>query len=434
MTGKATFKVCATLLLASMPVLGFSADTSAHNQPPSSAPEQKVPPKVAAFRPFTGKVTKNKVRLRTQPSLDAPIIREVNREEMFVVVGESDDFYAVSPPPGTKAYIFRTFVLDNVVEGSRVNIRLEPNMEAPVIAQMNSGERVDGAISVQNNKWLEIVPPSSTRFYIAKEFVQNVGDPELITKLEKRKEAAQQLLTTTTQKIQTELQKPFDEIQIDPIVIALSQIIQNNPDFPSYVAQAKELLKNLQETYLQKKISYLETKTKSSSESLSAANQQLKNDLKSQQERLSQLEQQIKSQATPPAPAKEPAAPATHPAPPVPSTVVTAKMSAWHDNEEEVFKQWESEHGGNGSMNDFYAAQKEDAHQLKGMIESYQKPVKNKPGDYVLVNTFTNLPIAYLYSTKVNLQDYVGREIKILALSRPNNNFAYPAYFVLEVE
>jgi hypothetical protein len=42
------------------------------------------------------------------------------------------------------------------------------------------------------------------------------------------------------------------------------------------------------------------------------------------------------------------------------------------------------------------------------------------------------LPIAYLYSTQVDLQGKVGQAVTLQAAPRPNHHFAFPAYFVLE--
>ena len=53
-------------------------------------------------------------------------------------------------------------------------------------------------------------------------------------------------------------------------------------------------------------------------------------------------------------------------------------------------------------------------------------------GDYVLKDK--DLTKAYLYSTQINLQDYVGKKVTVLVTPRSNNNFAFPAYFVLSVE
>lgn len=97
------------------------------------------PPRI--FTPFTGAITGSKVRMRVNPSLEGHVVRETTHGEMFVVAGESGDYYAVLPPKGTKGYVFRTFVLDNTVEGERVNVRLYPDIDAPVVGQLNKGKK-----------------------------------------------------------------------------------------------------------------------------------------------------------------------------------------------------------------------------------------------------------------------------------------------------
>ena len=45
-----------------------------------------------------------------------------------------------------------------------------------------------------------------------------------------------------------------------------------------------------------------------------------------------------------------------------------------------------------------------------------------------------DMPVAYLYSTTQNLHSLVGKKVRIIASPRNNNNFAFPAYYVLSVE
>src|ERR1700722_9838279 len=80
--------------------------------------------------PFTGKVNGNKVRLRLQSTLESQVVRELNKGDLLIVTGDTGEFYAVQPPAGLRGFVFRTFVLDQVVEGDHVNIRAEPSMEA----------------------------------------------------------------------------------------------------------------------------------------------------------------------------------------------------------------------------------------------------------------------------------------------------------------
>ena len=85
-------------------------------------------------------------------------------------------------------------------------------------------------------------------------------------------------------------------------------------------------------------------------------------------------------------------------------------------------------------MVEFYRNENEKATTLHGILETYQKNIQNRPGDYLLINPTTHMPMAYLYSTQVNLQDKIGQEITVKVSTRPNNHFAFPAYFVLSLQ
>src|ERR1700733_5854842 len=139
------------------------------------------------FTPFTGRISKNRVRMRLTPSLESPIVKELERGDLLLVTNIEEEFYVVKPPQTVKGYIFRTFVLDNVVEGNRVNVRLLPDKEAPVMVQLNQGDRIEGEISPLNSKWLEITPPGSVHFYVIKEYVENIGGPSTLARLQNQK-------------------------------------------------------------------------------------------------------------------------------------------------------------------------------------------------------------------------------------------------------
>lgn len=411
-----------TLMLQTANNTCYADPVDAVSQETGYTEEQKIVPQepAAPFKAFTGKITKNKVRLRQQPSLDSSIIRELNKDDMLVVVGESDDFYAVQPPTNAKAYVFRAYVIDNVIEANKVNIRLEPDVEAPIVAQLSSGDRVEGTISSTNNKWLEIAMPASARFYIAKDYVERIGDPSFMTAMERRREEVNLLLSSTYLASQSEMQKSFPEINLEDVSNDYNKVISNYPDFPEQVARAKDSLTSLQDSYLQKKLAYLEGKAKIAQSDWQTKNAELNEQVKVQQQRLQQLEQQLNK--------------------PVSDTTVaqnrsglSTKMASWQPIEQAVYEAWVALNP-NGSLEDFYHEQRQHPITLQGIIEPYTRPIKNKPGDYVVVNQANNLPIAYLYSTQVNLQDHVGHNVTIYASPRANNNFAFPAYYVLSIE
>lgn len=358
---------------------------------PTQPPQTESAPIQTSFNTFTGKILKSKVRMRLEPSVDSRIIRELNAGDLFMVVGEAGDFYAVEPPSDIKAYIFRTYVLDGVIEGNHVNVRLEPDLSAPVIAQMNSGDHVRGVISSSDKRWLEILPPPSTRFYIAKEFVTKAGNASMMANLKRRSEEVTSILDNARLTSQVELQKPFNQIELNPTTQRLNKIITQYSDFPQQATEAKELLNSIQTAFLNKKVAYMES-TQNAPQTLheEAAN------------------------------------------PPV-GNGITSKMAEWMPAEQAQYEEWKKQNE-NGSNDDFYQQQAQTATSLRGILEPYNRNIKNKPGDFVLVSRSTGLPLGYLYSTRINLQNSVGQEVTVKVAPRANNNFAYPAWYVLAIE
>jgi hypothetical protein len=251
---------------------------------------------------------------------------------------------------------------------------------------------VDGAVSPLNSKWLEILLPDEVRFYVSKEYVENIGDISTFSTIQQRQNEVNALLVQAQGAAQDELQKPFDKISLDPVYIRLNKVINQFADFPEQVAKAKELLNQIQEAYLQKKIAYLESRT-----------------------------QDMPKQDTP-----EPDQAKVEPG-------LTPKMAAWIPVEALQYEAWAKQHD-NASIDDYYAQQRQEAQILTGVIEPYIRSLRHKPGDYILVSKATHLPSAYLYSSKVDLQSKVGQEVTLIATPRPNYNFAFPAFFVLAVE
>lgn len=395
--------VISLLIVASSAV--FAEDTQQPTSAPQPAYSHPAIPKQNTNRPFsafTGKVVKNKVRLRLQPSLDSPIIRELNANDLVLVVGETEEFYAVAPPTDLKAYIFRTFVLDGIVEGNHVNVRLEPDLEAPVIAQLNSGDPVIGHVSPVDKKWIEMDPPSSARFYVSKEYLTKIGDPTLLTTLQRRQSDIDAILTSAAHNSQIELQKPIDQMKLDPIIQDLNRVVSYSNDFPEEAAKAKQLLSTIQDTYLRKKLADMEAK-------MAAAPVAMQN----------------LSKTTPEDNQDSDSDPASLPN--------SSKMAAWIAAEQHLYEAWAA-HQATPSLEAFYQAQGQNTVTLQGILEPYSRAVKNKPGDFVLVNQTNHLPIAYLYSTRINLHDKVGYPVSIRGIPRDNHNFAFPAYFVLTVD
>ncbi len=348
------------------------------------------------FKAFTGKIVGSSVRMRTFADLDSHIITELSKDEYVVVTGEKGDFYTVEAPPDLKAYIFRGFVIDDIVEGDRVNVRLSPDRDAPIIGHYSTGHPVNGNICDDNNKWMEIKAPKSTQFFIAKEYVEYAGKPELKIIQDKRKSAVTQLLESTNLLSQAEMRKAFHEIDIERVTHNYSTIINDFNDFPAFVTSAKKELHTIQEDYLHRKISFLEAKASNMGKGQEVSGS------------IYEVAYHSEDALSP-----------------------TDRMKVWEPIEEAMYLSWSSMHHAK-TMDDFYTDQKMKSKTVSGILESYREPVKNKPGNFIVKDR--DITVAYVYSTHVNLEDFIGKRVNLIVSSRPNNSFAFPAYYVLEVE
>lgn len=390
--------VFALLFPATLLIFGFAEMRTFADEAP------KV--QVHHFEPFTGKVARKNVRLRVHPSVDSPIVKELHAGDLLIVDDVKEGFYRVRPSADTKAYVFRSFILDGEVEGSHVNVRLSPDLDAPVVAQLNTGDQVAGSIAAQNGKWLEIVPPKEVRFWVAEEFIEKVGDENHLAYVENRKNQASRLLALAIARSTEELSKSYEEMNIQPVLTLYQQIVDQYGEFEESASKAATLSKQLSDDYLNVKIAYLESRAAEADRL--AANQQW----------MSAQQEAFVAVSTP----KE-----------EPSPLLTGRMAFWKHVEQQYIDRWASANHETDPLQ-FYQAQREKGSHLHGVIEPYLRPVKNKPGDYLLLDPADSKPIAYLYSTEVNLQQALGKELDLLVVERPNNQFAYPAYYVLDVK
>lgn len=377
----------------------------------------------STFQPFTGSVLGSKVRMRLQPNLDGYVVRETAKGELFIVVGESSDYFAISPPKEIKGYVFRTYVLDGEVEAERVNVRLYPDIDAPVVGQLSMGDKVDYAVSDINSKWLEIALPQTTRFYIAKEYVERKGPPELLAAVEKMRQEASHALSSAILFAQSEIQKPFEEIDIDRIHAQLERLTRDYAGMEHVVVQAHDTDALMEDIYVQKKISFLEEKANQKSQTSSLSQDHL--------ERLAKLGIDLKPVVEKPAAEIANAASKTLGLSLASNEIATDKMLLWQPLEESLYHLWAVANG-EKSIDEFYAEEQQTAATLTGVVEPYTRPVKNRPGDFILRRD--NMPVAFLYSTRINLEKLVGQRITLMGSPRPNHNFAFPAYFVISIE
>lgn len=365
---------------------------------PSDTPVKESPKKI---EPFTGMVTGTKVRMRLQPSLDSLILKELTHGDLLIITGETEDFYAVMPEKSMKGYIYRAYVLDNIVEANNVNLRLDADLQSPIITQLSQGSKVQGTVSHKNNKWLAVDLPEDVRFYIAKNYIKDVGNVSFYTRAQAKREHAKTRLSDLEAAITAELQKPFPDICLAENVNELKLLAEQNKDLPEYSEKALALVKSTEEQYLQLSQAY-----------------------------------QIKHKAIAEAPQEKPVetTPAQTTPQPQPSSTARPSVSFPLEQQEAKLIAQAMEAGNAPTKEAFYANEKRGAEELYGQLIPYSRAVKNRPGDFIIVDPKTKVPLAYLYSTRIDLGPYAGQTVNLVVTKRSNHNFALPAYFVLEVQ
>ena len=386
-----------TILAAAVSGASLPQQTELSTAPAPSSVEPSIQRQHKApknFEAFTGKVTCSRLRVRLQPSLDGTILEELAQGDMVIVTEELDDFYAVLPDPSRKGYIYRAYVLDDVVEANNVNIRLGPDTHTPIFCQMSQGDRICGAACPENNKWLVVDLPETLRFYVAKDYIANVGDPGLYKRTLARKQQVASRLDLLDTSIQGELGKSFDDIQLVSFVNELKMISVQNQDLPELASRAQALLKSTQEQYLQLSLG----------RAPSVAKDEHQEEAGSKAIAMTNLE------------------------------VPRAMISTLLEQQENGIIDQALKAGKAASKEAFYSEALKTAQEIAGQLVPYDRPVRNRPGDFMLVDGKTKVPVAYLYSSTVDLRPFAGQVIHLSVVPRPNHHFALPAYVVLDVQ
>ena len=102
----------------------------------------------------------------------------------------------------------------------------------------------------------------------------------------------------------------------------------------------------------------------------------------------------------------------------------------WVDLETDIYSRWKQKHS-NGDYQHFLATESEFARLEHGRIVKVHKVSLNHPGDFILYDG--KKPIAYIFSTTIDLNDYNNQEKKLMLTERPNNMWGLPAYKVVRV-
>jgi len=164
-------------LLTPVAFLAIFAASLVASSPCSVAQE---PETVEARRdfPLVADVTTDRVNLRTGPSKDYRILRQLEPNEKIVLVEENGDWFGARVPAGFTGYVLNhlldlTSDHEGVVKEDRVNLRPTPSTQYFPAGQLLKGETV--LVVGQEGDWLRVVAPARMHAYVSKEYVRVLG-------------------------------------------------------------------------------------------------------------------------------------------------------------------------------------------------------------------------------------------------------------------
>ena len=124
------------------------------------------------------KVKVNRVILRLKPSFDAEVIAQAQKGDILDSTGAEGDWVQVLPPPNVFFWVHSRYVNNGIVLGSKVPVRMGPDIKRDIVEDLRKGERVVTAGSW--NGWTRIRPPKGCLMWVHSAMVERV-DPEDIS-------------------------------------------------------------------------------------------------------------------------------------------------------------------------------------------------------------------------------------------------------------
>lgn len=119
------------------------------------------------------RVTGSRVNLRVKPSFEnSEVLGQADYDERLEVREMGDEWVGVAPPSRVSFWVSGAFVKrpENVISGSRVNVRTGPSQNHSIATVLERGTAVSPREEV--GEWVRIAPPEGTLVWISRSFVE----------------------------------------------------------------------------------------------------------------------------------------------------------------------------------------------------------------------------------------------------------------------
>jgi hypothetical protein len=177
-------------------ILGMGLGAAAQDADSKAGQDKVVFEKGKAAFPYEGEIKADRlnVRLFLGTDKDGIVVSVLGQGARVIAVGERGDFLQILPPKGCHVWISATKVKKNSdTEGTVLTndtpVRLDSRHNAEKLAGLNEGDKV--AIVKEHMGWFQIQAPDSVKYFVARKYVEFVGEAKVETKADPKKVEAE---------------------------------------------------------------------------------------------------------------------------------------------------------------------------------------------------------------------------------------------------
>ena len=185
--------------------------------------------------PVAGLVAADAVNVRSGPNVNFEVVIKLDKGASVLITGQSQDWYKISLPLGSKAYVHQKFVtlkrgMMGAIVGQKVNVRAGADTKFNVLGQLKADDSV--AIIGQEGEWYKIYSFPGLSAWVSSEFIKKQGDAAAYQQAEQHYQQSFLQLEQVELFEEQERQKPASQQDRAALTGKYKELAQSYPESP----------------------------------------------------------------------------------------------------------------------------------------------------------------------------------------------------------
>lgn len=172
-------------------------------------------------------ITGSRVNVRVRPQLNSEIVAQVSRDEIVEVLEEGEEWTKIMAPKHSRCWVHSDYVTKGRINTDSVNLRCGAGMAFPVVCKLYEGTPV--ALVEVSGKWTRIEPPVEFGVWINSKYIDYV-DTKKKKQQEKKRKQEKRIIPKKEDKVcEVALKESKAEIREEPVVPTVKSKKKNLP-------------------------------------------------------------------------------------------------------------------------------------------------------------------------------------------------------------